>query len=871
MGIISYGWSTAWIVHLLTLRTCEGFISCSGQVIIKPSVVVPVQTNVSITCVSEMKDCLKPGPISVLLNNKSIKTDWMNQTSAGVYLFNVSQSYSIYCSISCSGKNHAICWKDLKVGYPPDPAINLTCLYDENSGIMTCSLKKGWETHISTKYTVHIKNLQTDEYRQIQLNRGLYNVTIQVNKSCDKSFEVYVEARNNLGQSKSDTQHIQLSNIVVPVRPAIKIQVLNTHFEVTVYWKKQTLSHLHYCELAYRAKKQPMWTLVNEQTLNNSNILIMKNNSEAKDLRVRCREERGQSYWSSWSDATEIPQIAPMEMFDVWRSLGPVHSNGTQEVTVFIKSMAPDVPWRKALGYKLFFKNGSKETVIGICKTSQSQCKTIVPKGIKAILVSAYNSYGDSCPSLVNVLQDSQERGVFPAPQNLSVRSGIGIRVLWNFPKESEASVLWFILQWVLPCNGKQDILWNKIPRDQRHFVIKDIIDAGSVVKISLYAIYSSGFSRPCVGYGFSKELEPKAGPDKIIKKSTGDQTLIQWEEIPLCDRKGFISGYTLHLTEDSNGETTKYESTTKEYTFDQLHSGALYTVCLTASTKAGEGPCGKHILLKKDKSLYDYTKLLVGISFGVMILSAFTLTLLCKKSIQARLKRVLVPLTPNFLHEKCPHIEKSTALQSLQGTMDVSKPCFINSYYDPDITEVEESEEESFINPDTSTEYSSVVKNNEVITLDKPFLETIGTNSHVAERMLGYMPQTAQRNVSRRDSYCSPAQMLNIQLAALDAVTARNNTSTFSNLFAEKCGTERVPTVSPDSHSLKNSNIVDIQFLKALPNASLENSIERQSSGNIMEGNTFPGNETTCCLTTTDADYSVTKTYFPQVFARET
>ncbi|OCT84812.1 interleukin-12 receptor subunit beta-2 [Xenopus laevis] len=870
MGNISYRWSRAWIVHILILRTCEGFINCSGQIAVKPSLVVPMRTNVSITCVSEMKDCPKPGTITVLLNNKSVKTDWTNQTSAGVHLYNVRHSYSIYCSISCNGRNHAICWKDLKVGYPPDPAINLTCSSGENSSIMTCTLKKGWETQISTEYTVHIKNLQTDEYHQINFKRSTYNVTIPVNKSRDKSFEVFVEARNDLGQSKSDILHIHLNNIVIPVTPAIEIQVLNSHFKVLVHWKHQTLSHLHYCQLAYRAENETMWTLVNEQALNQSNILIMKNNSEAQALRVRCREETGKSYWSSWSDPTDIPQIAPMVMFDLWRSLGPVHSNGSQEVTVFIKSRAPEVPWRRALGYKLFFINGSKETVIEICKKSQIQCKTLVPKGIKTIFVSAFNSYGDSHPSLVTVLQDPQDREAFPAPQNLIVRSGIGIQVLWNLPKGSEASVLWFIIQWVLPCDGKQDVLWHKIPQEQRSFVIKDKIDAGSIINISLYAIYSSGLSRPCVGYGFSEELEPKTGPDEIVEKSTGEQTLIQWEEIPLCDKKGLITGYTLHVTEESTGQTTRYESTTKQYTFHNLNLGALYTVCLTASTKAGEGPCGKHILLKKDTSLYNYTKLLLGISVGVMILSAFTVTLLCKKSVQARLKAFVVPLTPNFLHEKFPHVEKSTAIKSLQGSVGVSEPCIINSYYDPDITEVEELlKEESYSNPDPSVQYSSVGKHNEAINLDKSFSAHVVINSNFPEQMLGYMPQTARRNVPRRDSYCSPAHMLTIQLAALKSQTARDNTSTRDNSFVEKCGTDMEPTLFPDSQTLINSNIAK-QLLEAFPSASLEN-IERQLSGNIMGGITVPREEATCCLTTTDADFLVTKTYFPQVFERKT
>ncbi|KAG8437139.1 hypothetical protein GDO86_008004 [Hymenochirus boettgeri] len=828
----SYGWSTALIV--LAIRTCQGFIKCSGNVIVKPSAVVPVGTNVSIMCISSVKDCQGAGTISICLNYKCIKPDWMNRTMAGIQLYDIRTAYFIYCSIDCSGVNHAICWKDLEVGFSPESATNLTCSYEENSSIMTCTWDKGRASNIRTEYAAHFKNLQTKECHWVNIPPEYYNVTIPVNRSRDKLFELFIKAKNDLGESVSDVLQILLDDIVVPADPVIKVEDLNLHFKILVNWRNQTFTHLHFCQLAYKSGKS-LWTLVTKQAMNKKNALLLSAHLEAQAVKVRCKDEGGQGSWSRWSEPTEFPQ------------------KGSQ--------MAPDVHCRNVSGYKIYFKNKRKgKQMIKVCERSQIQCSVLVPKEIIDIFIVAYNTYGESPPRLVTILQDQQGQIDFPAAQNVTVISGqnLPIQVQWNLPKTSATPLHWFLLHLVHPCDGKQKDSWQALPKEQTYFEIEDTTEAGSQVNISLYAVYNSSLSKPCLAYGFSEESEPKAGPNEIEEKAYGEHTIIQWQEISLCERRGFITGYTVHLSEEPNGNTTKYKSTSREFIFRNIKPNTLYKMCLTASTRAGEGPCGKHILLRKDTHLQSYVELLLIIGFGSIVLS-FILILMFKKTIRIRIKLFVEYLTPEFLHEACPHLKNSTALQGAMQFPDVYSN---NLYFDPEYVSVEELLPHEM---NTTAEYGSVVNGNENTALEILIQNSDVYKSKESEQILGYVPQSAKTNVSRRDSYCSPSHMMNIQLAALSSESALGCTS---QRHSSKSTTNMLHF---QDDFLMDSNIVLHEILpsQVIPKNSSNISMDTHLSGAVTGLFPFCLDKTVSCYTTTEDGFTVTKTYFPQVFAQ--
>ncbi|MEE6494870.1 hypothetical protein FKM82_001884 [Ascaphus truei] len=212
---------------------------------------------------------------------------------------------------------------------------------------------------------------------------------------------------------------------------------------------------------------------------------------EAQALRVRCREARGESYWSGWSHPYLIPETAPSGTFNVWRLLGPVYPNGSQEVTVLIQPTAPDFPWGRPVGYKVFCREDGEETVIQMCNKSEMQCSTAVPEGIGTIFIASYNSHGQSPPSHIPVRQLEADTNGFPAPQNVTITSGLQTSILveWEPPEKTDEFVLWFVLQWLpAPCDEKQqNVSWQKVQRNETHFYIEGKIrnlstDAANVI-----------------------------------------------------------------------------------------------------------------------------------------------------------------------------------------------------------------------------------------------------------------------------------------------------------------------------------------------------------------------------------------------------
>ncbi|XP_075471572.1 interleukin-12 receptor subunit beta-2-like [Ascaphus truei] len=899
MGHTTYRWQVAWIVIVFAMNMCEGFVECSGYITVEPAPVFLMGSNITITCISIIKDCSALDNLSMFLNDSVAKPDWRNQTSATIRLTDVRESYTVTCFINCKGREHLLCVAILHAGFPPDRPTNVTCSREEKSVYMMCAWERGQYTHIHTAYTVHLNNLQTTEE---QIFVGSNNVTIPVNRSQDTAFEVVVRASNALGQSQSYLVHVLLEEIVVPVPPVIiQAEILNgSRFKILIQWRKQRPANCS-CELGYGTVRErgPAWSGVEEQVLNKSNVLLMMISLEAQALRVRCREARGESYWSGWSHPYLIPETAPSGTFNVWRLLGPVYPNGSQEVIVLIQRTAPDFPWGRTVGYNVFCREGGEETVIQMCNKSEMQCSTAVPEGIGTIFIASYNSHGQSSPSHIPVRQLEADTNGFPAPQNVTITSGLQTSILveWEPPEKTDEFVLWFVLQWLpAPCDEKQqNVSWQKVQRNETHFYIEDQIKTGRRLNISLYAVYSNGVSRPSTGCGFSQESKPIRGPSASVQTSFGDKILILWSDVPLCEQMGFITDYTIYFKEGSSGSVTQYKSSVRHFWFRSLNPDAIYSVCVTASTAAGKGPCGNsvvfiHVLWNRHpcfstvsrppilgklgttdffplgKSLQNYAGLLLGISFGAIILTAFALTLLFKKTIRRRIKTFVVSSAPKCLHEDYPHVENSTAVKSLQVNRGVISPCSPPLYSDPEITEVQEILlQENISYPILRAEYAEVTKNNahnaESITLlNSPHINT-------PEQTVGYRPQTAQTNVGKGDSYCIPSH---IALSSESDMVDPNAKALFwtSGTGIQAVGFQEVDFLL-NSRNIKKHDIPGL--LQTEPNVSLEYTWESQLSGGVIEAQTFPPEDRACCPTTGVEEFSGTKTYFPQMLARGT
>ncbi|XP_072275540.1 interleukin-23 receptor [Pyxicephalus adspersus] len=861
MGALPSTWTVICMVYLVTMKASDGFYTKKGEIIFNPSSVVPKGSNISVICTMTTDPCSGRGRFVFGIDDHYTKPHWMNATVSVLLLPNVRNHQNIVCYLECTLK-HILRMAKLKVGYPPDPPSNISCSLGELSSEMTCVWNTGQETELDTYYDIRVNNLQTGE-SYIEEKRG-NSVQIPVNRTQDKTFHIQITARNQLNSSVSDVMLIRLSDIVIPITPVISdIQLLQSTFKISISWRNLTWERRSYCDVQYKTLKDPSWKAIGQEVYINNSFAINKTQT-ADFLRVRCKEQIGNSYWSNWSAPHQVPPSAPEGTPNVWRILGPEYPNGTQEVTILIKTDHDEFPHRTISGYKVFHLDNKNMKTLRTCGSKEVQCVTLVPKRVKMIFVSAYNAYGTSPESYVPI----QEESDLPPPLNLTATPG-PMQLHWQSPHSTGQPFLWYVLQWNPDtCDGKpRNVSWLKLLKDRTHFSFNGTMSGEEHVSILLYAVYSSGVSRPSM-----VEFEPLSGPDSITAgKVSLNALLIQWSEVPTCKRRGFITTYTLYVTEQSSGVLYKFNSDTRHFIFNEYKRDQSYLVCISASTKAGEGPSDSCAFIEPENSLQNYFGPLLGACFGGITLTTLILAL---SVIRKRIKAALKFWLPKYLCEEYPNVKNSVVVKSLQEKPEDSGLLLNPSYSDPEITDVQEAIQPKYapVNrgaPEarqlfmTTTEYrlEHVAEADPLMTTtDNDLVETmvevgpsLQTTTDDIEHMSGYRPQITQSNLQSQDPYCSPSQLLDIHRESLRL---------------------EVPIDRPDRN---NAFHMDFSLFQRM-NLLVENdrlledgaaSLQGQKCSEITEMADILGGQPICNLQLDRGEIQDTNPYFPQMFAR--
>ncbi|XP_043942742.1 interleukin-31 receptor subunit alpha-like [Protopterus annectens] len=284
------------------------------------------------------------------------------------------------------------------------------------------------------------------------------------------------------------------------------------------------------------------------------------------------------------------PSVAP----DLWRVVGPVYRNSTRKVEILFQKNRHVEHHEKILGYKVFRQSHGIRTNIKDCNIN-GKCHFVVDLGSNDIYVTSYNTKGESPPAHVAMEQEGLAK-----PRNVQITSvrAHGISVKWEAPI-SEKTLVYFLIEWIDHEEKQNNVLWKKIPSTNISAFISENIKEGVRYNISLYAVYSDGVSNPVSSQIYSVEMVPRLGPEVSVKETVKDKASVEWIPIPASEQRGFITCYSIYLTKMSDGAPTeplKYvvESFKTHYMLSGLTSDKMYSVHMTASTSAGEGPSGK-------------------------------------------------------------------------------------------------------------------------------------------------------------------------------------------------------------------------------------------------------------------------------------
>ncbi|KAM9379178.1 interleukin-23 receptor [Phaethornis superciliosus] len=507
--------STALVLHVLLCWLAGGVgvnIKCSGQVWIEPSGVVQMGSSISINCFSTL-GCPQ---FFIFLNLSQAEGPLhpINSSTVQLQLHDFQMPFGTFtCFTLCPnrGKRQLVCGTQVWAGYPPDPPRDLQCSINEGSGTMVCQWDTGQPTHLPTHYTLHLHSLGPavveDAEEEEEEEEEVFPAGSPVLLSSLRGgnhYSAWVQASNTLGTSRSAPQHLDLQELVVPALPQVTgAQTTGTWPPTTtIFWRRQTLLENVTCEERHKATGTPVWQVEvwdgpehhgphQHQDLQSDTQYIFQ---------VRCRLSPAHSPWSSWGPPFlyTTPEAAPPVAPQVWWRPGPTFPNGSHQVTVLVKPLLPQDARGKVLGYTVTTRSSGNNLLL--CNTSSTVCHVLVPPGTRVLHVTAHNSRGASSPASIPLGWGTGGQAEFPAPLALEVKAKNGSRVWvsWKPPPKGRGSPLWFIVEWVPSTPFSQEkYFWKKVPAQETHTDLPAEAGAGGHMKVSVYAVYPNGVSKP--------------------------------------------------------------------------------------------------------------------------------------------------------------------------------------------------------------------------------------------------------------------------------------------------------------------------------------------------------------------------------------
>ncbi|XP_066181428.1 interleukin-23 receptor [Sylvia atricapilla] len=508
------GSSKALVLHVLLCCLCPGAanLQCKGRVWVEPAAVVPMGSDVSIGCQSNVS-CSSAPRFFILLNYNHTEDKPLALPGGSVRLllrdFRLPFA-TVLCLSRCgdSSSHQLVCGTELRAGYPPDPPGNLSCAIAEGSGRLQCSWDGGRLTHLDTRHSLHLRRLvaqgEEDEEDEEEKSFPADSPVLLRELHNESHYSVWVQASNALGTARSAPQHLSLQEIVIPALPE-PLGAATTERSppsTTTRWRSRTRLRDVRCEERHRATGTPTWRVepCDKVTQEGPRWQHELQSDTQFVFQVRCRLSTARSPWSAWSPPFlyRTPEAAPAAAPAVWRRLGPALPGGSRQVTVLIKPL----PARDARG-KILDYAVSSESPEGrrlLCVTAGTECTVLVPPGARSLLVTARNSKGASSPASIP-LNRPEAGEEFPAPGAMEVKAENQSRVLvqWQPPQPSQSPLLWFILEWISSSwHGQEEqYSWERVPHQQTLTYIQAEAGGGAPRRVSLFAVYPSGISQP--------------------------------------------------------------------------------------------------------------------------------------------------------------------------------------------------------------------------------------------------------------------------------------------------------------------------------------------------------------------------------------
>ncbi|XP_021176703.2 interleukin-23 receptor [Fundulus heteroclitus] len=663
-----------------------------GYVTAEPATPVLMGSNLTVFC--HLFKCEQRSTLYLELNKQEVKSSKReNCTTTVFYLPRVWMPLSkVVCMMQSEqvSRLKVVSGLDLRAGLPPDKPANISCETARSSDLVNCSLQRGQETYLHTRYNISVLRENESIFGLIQDGEKISIPRAILDENT--KYTLIATAYNHFGATQSDPFIFSLEDIVIPETPHIvRMEFMNESTSATLYWNTS--------ESSMRLRPQVRLSANNDTWEQREVAELSKGLIQVENLRPLTEYEFQiktcaslsrqtptstpsfktslRSLCSKWSPSVRrmSPGKGPSQELHVWRTLGEQARNGLRTVTVFWKPPPLDSYSGELLNYSILLDNGHEEN----CSAASSQCSVQAPVESQTLSVRAVTSYGTSPPASVDLRHTGFSES-FLGKLTLAADAG-SVHVSWS--STAGKDLLYFVIEWESMPAGR--LHWTKVLKELKETTITGLM-AGVKYNLSLYAVTTRGVSAPASRLIYSREQKPLSAPTLHVLIREARRILVRWDELPLSQQRGFITKYTFYWqTLDSS--STKLSVTVSGSDQRQLWldcpEGAL-TLQLSASNSAGEGPRGgKPISPPADPAVH----LVIVIVFILAMFVTIVANLMCWGCVRKRIKQKCIAWGPEWLVDNLPKPGHSNAIRLLED--DRSEPLFSSVYSDPPLSPI--------------------------------------------------------------------------------------------------------------------------------------------------------------------------------------
>ncbi|KAG7283313.1 hypothetical protein CRUP_000839 [Coryphaenoides rupestris] len=246
-------------------------------------------------------------------------------------------------------------------------------------------------------------------------------------------------------------------------------------------------------------------------------------------------------------------------------------------------------------------------------------------------------------------------------------------------------------------------LLFEVANRNQSSVLLTGFFEPYQPYKVSVYPRFKYAIGHPKTATAYSRQKAPSLVPDLKVKFSWGSYVELTWEELPLQERNGIITGYQLFYWDNPEHITVvTHSADNRRVLLRGLSKVTSYRVLLAASTDGGTNN-GSVIIFKTLATDASDVGVVVALFFIGLSLVTFITFVAFIFSYQECVRVRLCPMIPDPAHSSVK-ILTSDMLQELSwewpgnadppvvhlshlSLMEVSEKKMIQQWSDPEDT----------------------------------------------------------------------------------------------------------------------------------------------------------------------------------------